>query len=180
MCRGSGRFRDSAVTAAHNASLSVDDEEPRTRMSTATEQADPHERSGRGSGRSTPTGQDGHRSDGLLVRIPAHDDGWLDRLPPAPGSEEVTVSLTDPSAAIRHAARLIRMGYTPVGSAGAGADRRWADIVASRALLDSEPAWRERLLTDGCRVYASAHGPVRALLGGILSAHDREATGGPQ
>lgn len=112
--------------------------------------------------------------DGVLLRIPAPDDRWLEALPPAPYGAEVTVSLTDPRAAIRHAARLVELGYVPVGAAGAGADERWADFVAPRDVLDEDPAWRLRLTSDGMRVYDSALGPVRALLGPIFAAHRRE------
>ena len=108
---------------------------------------------------------------GLLLRIPAPDDRWLDRLPPAPDGADITVSLTDPAAATRAAARLRELGYAPVGCAGAGADPRWADLLVPRAVLDDDPSWRLRLTVEGMRVLDPAHGPVRALLAPVLTAH---------
>lgn len=107
----------------------------------------------------------------LLLRLPAPDDRWLDRLPPAPDGAHITVSLTDPAAAMRVAPRLTKLGYTPVGCAGAGADLRWADLLVPRAVLDEDPSWRLRLTVDGLRVFDPALGPVQRLLGPILAAH---------
>ncbi len=111
------------------------------------------------------------REPGLVLRIPAPDDGWLERLPPPPDGAQVTVSLTDPAAAERTAGRLAELGYVPVGAAGADGERQWADLLVTRAVLDEDPSWRLRLTVDGLRVFDTALGPVRLLLGPVLAAH---------
>lgn len=122
-------------------------------------------------------GPAGPTEPGILLRIPAPDDGWIDRLPPAPDGADITVSLTDPTAAIRHAARLAELGYLPVGSAALAGDLRWADLLVPRAVLDEDPSWRLRLTVEGLRVYDAALGPVRLALRSVLAAHEPEPGG---
>ena len=118
-----------------------------------------------------PSGPAEAREPGLVLRIPAPDDGWVDRLPPAPDGAVVTVSLTDPAAAERTAGRLAELGYVPVGPAGADTGQRWADLMVARAVLDEDPSWRLRLTVDGLRVFDTGLGPVRLLLDQVLAAH---------
>lgn len=108
---------------------------------------------------------------GLLARRPAAP-GWLGTLPKAPAPSQVTVSLTDAKAAIRHAAELTDLGYVPVGAAtGAEADEGWADFLVPRPLAAAERQWLRELLGPDGRLYEPAMGPVRALLGEVLEAH---------
>lgn len=115
---------------------------------------------------------DGGPGGGLLVRRPV-TPGWLGKLPQAPPSVEVTVSLTDATAAIRHAAELAALGYVPVGAAGCPADDEGsADFLVPRAVAAARKGWLRELLGPEGRLYEPAMGPVRALLGGILEAHE--------
>lgn len=108
---------------------------------------------------------------GLLVRRPARP-GWLRTVPQAPPSAQVTVSLTNATAAIRHAAELAERGYVSVGAAGCPNDGEgWADFVVPRSVATSEQDWLRELLGPEGRLYEPAMGPVRALLGGVLEAH---------
>lgn len=114
---------------------------------------------------------EGAAVDGLLVRRPARP-GWLRTVPPAPPSAQVTVSLTNATAAIRHAAELAERGYVSVGAAGcARDDEEWADFMVPRALAASEEDWLRALLGPDGRLFEPRMGPVRALLGSVLEAH---------
>lgn len=109
--------------------------------------------------------------DGVLVRRPASKD-WLSSLPPVPDGADVTVSLTDAAAAIRHAAELASGGYVPVGAAGcATADTVMADFLVPRALATSQWEWLASLLGSDGRIFEPALGPVRLVLRPVLAAH---------
>lgn len=109
--------------------------------------------------------------EGLLVRRPA-SAGWLRTVPPAPRSAHVTVSLTNATAAIRHAAELAERGYVSVGAAGCPSDGDgWADFLVPRSIAASDRDWLRELVGPDGRLYEPAMGPVRAMLGGVLDAH---------
>lgn len=109
--------------------------------------------------------------DGVLVRRPATED-WLSTLPAAPYDQEVTVSLTDAAAAIRHSAELAARGYVPVGAAGCvRGGVVTADFLVPRALATGSFDWLVSLLGPDGKVYEPGLGPVRLLLKPVLDAH---------
>ncbi len=109
--------------------------------------------------------------DRVLVRRPV-EDGWLAALPPSPPGARITVSVTEATAAIRHAAELSGHGYEPIGAAGEEHDGgHWADFMVPRELTWVDHAWVRQLCGTRGRLYEPAMGPVRLLLGPVLAAH---------
>jgi hypothetical protein len=107
----------------------------------------------------------------MLVGRPA-TDAWLSELPPAPQGADVTVSLTDATAAIRHAAELAALGYRSVGVAGCGReDAPTAHFLVPRALALVEAQWLRTLLGAEGRLYEPSMGPVRLVFAPVLAAH---------
>lgn len=112
-------------------------------------------------------------ADAILVRIHVgRRRSWPLRLPPAPPSCDLTVSVSHPALATVDAADLVASGYRLVGVVPAPLDgARYVDVLVPRTVLASEPEWWRSLLEVADRAFDLQHGPVRNVLAGVLASH---------
>lgn len=118
--------------------------------------------------------------DGALVRLAVRGETWAERIPPVPVGADVTVSFTDPDAALVHAEALALLGYRVVGIvAHALARGSAADFLVGQAVLEAHPRWWRALADQADRAFSLALGPAVASLAPVLRAHGRPLQGAP-
>lgn len=108
----------------------------------------------------------------VLVRVPAHGQGWAARLPAVPRGRVLTVTVGHDSLLPVPVDDLIAGGYRIVGVADT---RRpvgdYVDVLVPGDLREGEPGWWQRLVAAADRVFDLRMGPVRALLGPEIDLH---------
>lgn len=107
----------------------------------------------------------------LCVEIAVEDGAWVERLPPAPGSEPLTVSFDDIELAARDRTAVDELGYTVVGTGGIGHARDVAHVLVPLPAVERHPRWWRALLDLAARVYDLRFGPVKLALADVLRVH---------
>lgn len=110
----------------------------------------------------------------VLVRVRADGPEWIHRVPPVPGGEVVTVSVSDVALRAVPSADLLRSGYRIVGvhpwraaTDGHGA----VDLMVRARLADGAPGWWQDLLVVADRAFDLRLGPVQRVLGQEIALH---------
>lgn len=113
----------------------------------------------------------------VLVRLPAADPSWPDRLPPVPGRRVLTVCLG-------HADLLPNRpggptsGYRIVGVASSRAPvGPTVDVLVPQELRLAEPRWWGELAATASRIFDLRMGPVQEVLSSQLALHLADAGG---
>lgn len=113
----------------------------------------------------------------VVLRAPV-SPGWLRALPAAPDGTTVSVSLTEPSSALRDRARLRDLGYVPLGAVRGERNGDWADFGLPAEGIARHRDWATDVLAaTGGRLLDPALGPARLALGRVVDAH-AEVTAG--
>ncbi len=110
----------------------------------------------------------------LCVEVAIADGGWVERLPPAPGSPggtSVTVSFDDIELAARDRAGVTALGYQVVGTGAVSHVSDVAHLMVSQSVVERHPRWWRALLDLAARVYDLRFGPVQVALRDVLRAH---------
>ena len=125
---------------------------------------------------------------GALTRLAIDSERWAEQVPPVPDGYRVTVAFSSEDLAVEHAEAIELLGYQVVGAHdGSRGDRspreglRAADFLVSDRLAESHPAWWHALAGLASQVYVLHLGPVRRLLGEVLTVHGvtSRASSGP-
>ncbi len=110
----------------------------------------------------------------VLVRVRADSPAWIHRVPPVPGGDAVTVSVSDASLREVASPDLLERGYRVVGihpwraaTDGHGA----VDLLVTAALVEREPVWWQQLLAVADRAFDLRLGPVQRVLGQEIALH---------
>jgi hypothetical protein len=118
--------------------------------------------------RAHPRVQDG----AVLVRLRADGPDWAARLPAAPTSRVLTVTVGHPSLVPVPVDDLVSGGYRIVGVAeGDRPVGACVDVYVPADLRVREPEWWGRLSARAERVFDLRMGPVWAVLGAELELH---------
>lgn len=110
----------------------------------------------------------------VLVRVRARDAGWVRRLPPVPGRDRVTVSVSSPALRDVAPADLLATGYRIVGVHPwrvATDDHGSVDLLVTAAQIDRHPVWWQDLVAVAERAFDLRHGPVQRVLGDEIALH---------
>lgn len=111
---------------------------------------------------------------GALVRVHADDGSWIDRLPPVPGSNVVTVSISDTAQRAVADRDLARSGYRIVGPQPRSRLPQGVELLVSAELMAAEPGWWQALLEVADRAFDLRLGPVQLVMGNHLTVHRAE------
>lgn len=106
-----------------------------------------------------------------LVRLHADGPEWIDRLPPTPVGEVVTVTVSHTALRRIPAQRLFETGYRVVGVHPPSGDRSTVDLLVHAELAAGHPEFFRQLLTVADRAYDLRMGPVQMALGPELAIH---------
>lgn len=107
----------------------------------------------------------------LCVEIGVADGSWVERLPPAPSSAQVSVSFDDVELAARDRTAVTDLGYRVVGTAGVRSAADVAHLLVALSTAERHPRWWRALLDVAGRVYDLRFGPVQLALADVLRAH---------
>lgn len=107
----------------------------------------------------------------LCVEIGVADGSWVDRLPPAPSSTQVSVSFDDVELAARDRTAVTGLGYQVVGTAGVRTATDVAHLLVALSTVERHPRWWRALLDLAGRVYDLRFGPVQLALADVLRVH---------
>ena len=111
--------------------------------------------------------------DGALVRVGIRADTWAEQVPPPPAGTEVSVTFTDPEAALVHADALRLLGYRVSGVREHHlSDGPAADFLIRQSVLEAHPRWWRAILGQAERAFNLSAGPVLADLAEVLEAHN--------
>jgi hypothetical protein len=108
---------------------------------------------------------------GALARVPVTGGEDGAPLPAAPSGELVTVSLSPEAADALDSTGLTKQGYWVVGVAAEPPGGAVVDVCAADDTLRRNPEWWRAVAARAERVFNLAAGPVRLLLGSVLTAH---------
>lgn len=112
----------------------------------------------------------------VLVRVPAHDRGWVRALPATPDGEVLTVTVGHAELLPVPSDDLAAHGYRIVGVASAHRPvGPVVDVLVPLALRIRQPDWWAVLLGMAERVFDLRLGPVQQVLAGELALHSRAA-----
>lgn len=111
---------------------------------------------------------------GALVRVHADDGDWIRRLPPVPGSNVVTVSISDTAQRDVADRDLARTGYRIVGPQPRSRLPQGVELLVSAELMAAEPDWWQELLEVADRAFDLRLGPVQVVMGSHLTVHRSE------
>lgn len=106
-----------------------------------------------------------------LIRLHAEGPEWIDRLPPVPVGEVVTVTVSD--AALRQVPpqRLLETGYRVVGMHPPTADGPTVDLLVSAEMAAGHVGFLRQLVGCADRAFDLRMGPVQLALGPELAIH---------
>lgn len=107
----------------------------------------------------------------LCVEVEVDDGSWVERLPPSPASESVSMSFDDVELAARDRTAVTDLGYVVVGTAGVGHTDDVAHLLVTQAVVERHTRWWRALLDLAARVYDLRFGPVQFALADVLRLH---------
>lgn len=109
---------------------------------------------------------------GVLVRLRAASELWIDRVPPVPSGHIVTATVSSQALADVPADELVARGVRVVGRhVSPRIGRGTVDLLVPTTLLESSTSWFRQLLEEAERVFDLAHGPVQHLFAAEISTH---------
>lgn len=106
-----------------------------------------------------------------LLRLHASGPQWIDRIPPVPVGNVITVTVSD--ASLRHVPpqRLLESGYRVVGMHPPTPQQPTVDLLVQAELAAGYPEFLTELLACADRAYDLRMGPVQLALGPELAIH---------
>lgn len=111
---------------------------------------------------------------GVLLRLPACDRSWPDRLPTVPGRYALTISVGDPALLPLDPTSIEAQGYRIVGVAATPRSTgATIDVLIPGPLLAQEPDWVVLLAERAQRAFDLRMGPVQHVLAAELQMHRR-------
>lgn len=108
---------------------------------------------------------------GALVRVHADDGSWVHRLPTVPRGCTITVSTATAAQREVGAADLLHSGYRITGRQPSSRLPAAVELLVNADMMAAEPAWWRQLLTVADRAFDLRLGPVQAVMGSHLRAH---------
>ncbi len=110
--------------------------------------------------------------DGALVRVPVQGEAWAEQVPPPPADAEVSVTFTEPEAALVHSDALRLLGYRVAGVQPHHlSDGPAADFLIPLRVIQAHPRWWRALADQAERAFNLSAGPVLADLAEVLRVH---------
>ena len=106
-----------------------------------------------------------------LIRLHADGPGWIDRLPPVPVGEVVTVTVSDVALRQVPPQRLLETGYRVVGMHPPTTDRPTVDLLVPAELAAGHVDFLRDLIRRADRAFDLRMGPVQLVLGPELAIH---------
>lgn len=106
-----------------------------------------------------------------LIRLRAEGPEWIDRLPPVPAGEVVTVTVSDGALRQVPPQRLLETGYRVVGMHPATTDGPTVDLLVSAEMAAGHVGFLRQLLACADRAFDLRMGPVQLVLGPELAIH---------
>lgn len=107
----------------------------------------------------------------LCVEVAVDDGAWVESLPPAPGTRQVSVSFDSAELGARDRSAITELGYRVVGTGPVGHTSDVAHLMVSWDTVERHPRWWRALLDLAARVYDLRFGPVQLALRSVLDVH---------
>jgi hypothetical protein len=115
---------------------------------------------------------------GILVRLRAASELWIERVPPVPGGHVLTATVSSQALARIPADELVSRGIRIVGRhVPPKVGRGTVDLLVPTALAEDGGAWLRQLVAEAERVFDLSHGPVRLVFADEIETH---VTGRPK
>lgn len=109
---------------------------------------------------------------GILVRLRAASELWIERVPPVPGGHVLTATVSSQSLGRIPADELVSRGIRIVGRhVPPKLGRGTVDLLVPTALVEDAGPWLRQLLTQAERVFDLSHGPVRLVFADEIETH---------
>lgn len=106
-----------------------------------------------------------------LVRVLCDDASWIQRLPPVPDDQVVTVAVGRREQALVSDDDLAATGYRIVGPQPATSLPSAVELLVPGALMAAHPAWWSRVLGVADQAFDLRLGPVQLVMGNHLPVH---------